>query len=301
MVMHFLLYIDSRLQSHVDIQREMFTSMSKKHLFYGFLFAPFVMIMFVLYSVFLGRSDPTYIDSFCIEHDCECAEWYRGTAGEYQVENNVWNKGNVESFQQCVFIRESNTAIDVGWSWNWPGIRFNVVAYPNIMYGKNPWLPTSSSKLPMRIHELNCLEAEFKVMQQGSGKGNLAFDLWITNSEFAQPSNITHEIMVWLSKDGFRPAGSHVEVINIDGYEIDLWKQDNFKSPDGYKWTFLAFVYRSDFLEGSINFVEFLDYLVNHGFLTSDEYLGSVQLGNEVVSGHGTTLVQDFEIRLCDN
>jgi hypothetical protein len=278
----------------------MISRLRNKRLLLGFLVAPVVMILYFLYSAFLGRSDTTYINSFCIERSCECADWYRRSVGGYQVENNVWNKGNVDSYQQCVFISNSDHGIDAGWAWNWPGIRFNVVAYPNIMYGKNPWLPATSPELPLRIDEINCLEAEFEVIQQGSGKGNLAFDLWITNSASAQPSHITREIMIWLSREGFQPAGSRVDVISIDGNDIELWKKENHKPSDEYEWTFLAFVYQSDFTEGSINFVELLNHLVDNGYIASGEYLASIQLGNEIVSGNGQSLIQNYEIRFCD-
>lgn len=278
----------------------MFSRLRKKHLLYGFLVAPAAMIVFVIYSAFLGMSDPAFIESMCSNRSCECTDWHRHSVGSYQVENNVWNKGNIDSYQQCVFINQADHGIDAGWGWNWPGVRFNVVAYPNVTYGKNPWLNTTSPELPLRIDEIDCLEAEFRAEQYGRGKGNLAIDLWITDSASAEPSNITREIMIWLSREGFRPAGSRVDTVVIDGHEIGLWKKEDHKPSEGPSWTFVAFVYRSDLTEGAINFVEFLDHLVDNGHMSPDEYLASIQLGNEIVSGHGVTLVKDFEIRICD-
>jgi hypothetical protein len=278
----------------------MVSRLRNKRLLYGFLVAPAVMIIFVLYSAFLGRSDNAITDSFCSERSCGCADWYRQSAGQYQVENNVWNKGSVTSYQQCVFIRDNNNGIDAGWAWNWPGIRFNVVAYPNTTYGKNPWLPSTSPELPLRIDDINCLEADIDVLQIGSGKGNLSFDLWITNTESSQPSDITHEIMIWLSQEGIRPAGSRVDTINVNGNEIGLWRKENHNPSDGYQWTFLAFVYESDLFKGSISLHDFLRYLVENRYVPLDGYLASIELGNEIVSGHGQTLIRNYEIRLCE-
>ncbi len=278
----------------------MFSHLRKKHLLYGFLIAPVFMIVFVVYSALLGRSDPKYIETLCIEQRCECADWYRRSVGQYKVENNVWNKGNVNSYQQCVFISDSNSGIDVGWAWNWPGIRFNVVAYPNIIYGKNPWLLSTSPKLPLRIDEINCLEVDFDVIQRGSGKGNLSIDLWITNSVSSQPSDITHEIMIWLSHEGIWPAGSRVGTINVDGNDIGLWKKENHSPSENYEWTFLAYVYESDLTEGPIYIHDFLSHLVENGYIASDGYLASIQLGNEIVSGHGQSLIRNYEVRFCD-
>lgn len=272
----------------------------KNKLFYGFLVAPAVMILFVLYSAYLGRSDTSYIDLFCSEQSCECSDWHRVSVGEYQVENNVWNKGEIDSYQQCVNIEGRMNGVDAGWAWNWPGIRFNVVAYPNLLYGKNPWLLAPSPLLPMRIDEIHCLDVEFNVNQQGSGKGNLSFDLWITDKVDSQPEDITHEIMIWLSHNGLNPAGSRVDKLTLDGREIGLWKKEGHQTSGDHQWTFLALVYKSDHSQGRIHLHELLNYLVENGHLESDLYLSSIQLGNEIVSGYGQTVVQDYEIQFCE-
>ncbi|MFA9402079.1 MAG: hypothetical protein ACERKY_03330 [Anaerolineales bacterium] len=278
----------------------MVSRLKNKRLLYGFLVAPAVMILFVLYSALLGRSDPTIIDSFCADQTCECVDWFRSSVGYYQVENNVWNKSDNDIYQQCVYISKGDEGINAGWAWNWPGARFDVVAYPNIMYGKNPWLPTTSPEFPLRIDEINCLETEFEVIQDGSGKGNLAFDLWITSSASAQPSDITHEIMIWLSHEGIQTAGSLVDVINIDGNEIELFEKENHNPSDEFTWTYLAFVYQSDLTEGSIDLDILLSYLVENGYIGSDHYLAAIQLGNEIVSGYGQSLIRNYEIRICE-
>ncbi len=175
-----------------------------------------------------------------------------------------------------------------------------MLAYPNIIYGKNPWLTSTVDTLPKRIGDINCLQAEFDVIQQGSGKGNLAFDLWITDSASAQPSDITRELMIWITRDSFRPAGSRVGTLNLDGRDIGLWKQDNFNVWEKAEWTFFAFVYSSDLTTGTIDLAALLDYLVDNGHISPDEYLSSIQLGNEIVSGYGQTLIRNYEIRFCD-
>jgi len=278
----------------------MLSRLKNKRLLYGFLVAPAVMILFVLYSALLGRSDTTVVNSFCSEQECECDDWYRHGVDQYQVENNVWNKGSEDSYQQCVFISDGDRGVNAGWVWNWPGVRFNVVAYPNVMYGNNPWLPATSPEFPVRIDEIDCLEAEFEVAQEGSGKGNLAFDLWVTSNATAQPSDITHEIMIWLSHEGIQTAGSRVDTIEIDGHEVELFRKENHSPSDEYAWTYLAFVYQSELAEGSISFDEIFRYLVEKNYVASDEYLASIHLGNEIVSGYGQTLIQDYEIRFCD-
>jgi hypothetical protein len=259
-----------------------------------------VMAPYFLHSLYLGRSDPTQIDALCAESTCACSDWFRSTVGRYRIENNVWNKGEATDYRQCVFIDQGDESVLAGWAWNWPGMRFNVVAYPNIMYGKNPWLSTSTSRLPIQIGEISCLEVDFRVDQVGSSKGNLSFDLWVTDSASAVPEDITREIMIWLTREGFRTAGSREDTITLDGRELGLWKKENHNPSQDYEWTYLAFVYQSDLTEGTIDLKEVLDYLAAYEHLSPDEFLSSIQLGNEIASGFGRTMIREYEIRLCE-
>jgi len=277
-----------------------FTRLRKKRLLYGFLVAPAFLLAFIGYSAYLGRSNMPNIETFCSEHGCECADWYRGSVGQYKIENNMWNIESVKSYQQCVFMTDGDNDINAGWAWNWPGIRFDVVAFPNVIYGKNPWLPSTTPEMPLRIDKINCLEAKFDVVQTGSGKNNLSFDLWITDNQSSEPSTITHEIMIWLSSEGFWPAGSRVDTFEIDGKEIGLWKKENHNPLGDNEWTFLAFVYQSDYTEGTINIYDFLDYLIEKGHIESESYLSGIQLGNEIVSGYGKSHINNFEVLFCD-
>ena len=272
----------------------------KKRLVIGLSVSLSVLVPFLLYSWFLGRSDPQTIESFCAQGNCQCTDWYRGDAGAYTVENNVWNKGENQQYQQCVTIQAADPGVAAGWAWNWPGVRFNVVAYPNLMYGKNPWLPSTSPNLPAHVGELGCLQVDFEVEQSGSGKGNLAFDLWITREAASQPEDISGEIMIWLSRQGFKPPGLRLDRVDLGGETVDFYRKENHQATEGTVWTFYAFVYPEGFTQGSLDLDEVLDYLVTNGYVSSDEYLSGIQLGNEVVSGYGQTWVRHYEVRFCE-
>lgn len=259
-----------------------------------------VLVPFVLYSWFLGGSDPQAVEAFCAQQNCQCADWYRGNAGAYTVENNVWNKGEDQQYLQCVTLQAADPGASAGWAWNWPGIRFNVVAYPNLMYGKNPWLSSTTAKLPARVGELGCLEVDFEVEQAGRGKGNLAFDLWITREAASQPTDISSEIMIWLSHQGFKSAGRRVDQVDLGGKKVDFYKKENHQATEGYAWNYYAFIFPQDYTHGRLDLMEVLNYLVANGYVSTDEYLSAIQLGNEIVSGYGQTWIPKYEVRFCE-
>jgi hypothetical protein len=282
-------------------ERAMFGKPFKWHLRVALITMAFGLIpVFVIGYTPIG-SNSSYLHSFCESRNCQCSDWRILTRSEYMVENNVWNKGDISNYQQCTYVERNGQGINAYWAWNWLGLRFNVVAYPSIVYGKKPWFDSSTSDLlPKKISELACLTVDFAVDQQGRGNGNLAFDLWATRDQAASPESITREIMIWLSHAGILTAGKRVDSLSLDGYEIELWRKEGHRPTEGLDWTLLTFVYQSDRIEGPINVMDYLDFLVENGYISADEYLADVELGNEIVSGYGQTIVQGFEVSQCD-
>jgi hypothetical protein len=240
------------------------------------------------------------VEALCAERECACEDWSQRLEGAYLVENNVWNKGGLSDTEQCVFLEGGEEGVEAGWAWNWPGFRLNVVAYPSIVYGKKPWFPTSTTpSLPRRIGDLECLWADFQAGREGKGNGNLAFDLWLTEDEAAEPESITREVMIWLGHQGMRPAGRRVASLSLDGREAELWRREGHGGADGLAWTLLIFVYRPEVTEGPLDLKAHLDFLVENGYVSADEYLADVELGNEVVSGYGRTVLTGYEVGVC--
>ena len=85
-----------------------------------------VAIIFLLNGFTLTCSDQHYVDSICQTYKCQCHDWTRLSDGNYIVENNVWNKGNMNTYQQCVYLLDKGNAVNAGWGWDWPGFRFQV-------------------------------------------------------------------------------------------------------------------------------------------------------------------------------
>ena len=44
----------------------------------------------------------------------------------------------------------------------------------------------------------------------------------------------------------------------------------------------------------------FIDYLLQKGIMSKNEYITCLELGNEVTSGSGSTVIRDYEIKLTD-
>ena len=73
----------------------------------------------------------------------------------------------------------------------------------------------------------------------------------------------------------------------------NIYVGENF----GQGWRYIAFVRaKSQLGAGTLNLVSFLSYIQAKSLATGDEYLASIEFGNEVVSGAGETIVHMYGI-----
>jgi len=222
-----------------------------------------------------------------------CADDARISVDTFVLENNVWGKGELTNYQQCITAKQNDTSTTFGWSWNWPAVGGNVKAYPEIIFGYKPFgSSTTSPLLPKKIIDLQSAVVSFSnCVTSFNGSGNFAFDIWITDSATPKEANIKHEIMIWLEKKIQQPAGSFVEQVTIDGSTYDY-----YRGP--LSWDYIAFVKTSSNKVSSINLSDFFTYLINKNHLSANEFLAAIEFGNEVISGMGSTVITNYKIEI---
>lgn len=176
----------------------------------------------------------------------------------------------------------------------------NVKGFAEVIYGQKPGSQLSTNlSLPEKISRINVAAVNYDISSDHTGKGNTTFDIWLTNKKnptvFGVPP-ITHEIMIWLESYGdMRPAGSFVEQANIDGMAYNVFVAEHF----GQGWKYVAFQSVSSRMGiNHIDLISFLSYLRSKGLITGEEYLASIELGNEVISGAGETRLNSYAIAM---
>jgi hypothetical protein len=187
-----------------------------------------------------------------------------------QVNNGVWGDPN-GVHKQCIF------AADEGFGWRWLKRSFTYRPYfPHVSFNVSEYMPVT-------VSQLHTLQVTFSAVIRGTGTYNLAFDLWF--SADPQGKHITDEVMVWL-----------------------VWTNRTIKLPiainDGYNdygyltfkagWKFHAFFLLANKIPFIVNFERLLR------FAGVNDYLDSINLGSEVFSGTGETIVYAINIQLND-
>ena len=233
-----------------------------------------------------------------------CADGYRLRAGQFDYSNNVWGKGNIRDYSQCVL----RSGTRYGWRRDWPeGTGFNVKAYPGVIYGHKPWRNyTTTPDLPVRVSDIDTMTVDYDVDLTAQGRYNLAFVIYITSSNPPGPATITHEIMIWMARtEHYDPAAGAflIDTVSIDGITYDYYSVPHFNpdpgagfAPEGYD--FHAFASQANHLTAELYIDKFLDYLVAGGHIPADEYLASIELGNEVIWGTGELWLDGYRVEV---
>lgn len=229
--------------------------------------------------------------------------------GAYFVQNNMWGVGGYPAgtyytASAGVGPLTSTGGVQARWKWDYPNmdVEQEVKGYPAVGIGQKPGQrSTPGSNLPKHIGAINSVMTSWDVQAVYTGRGHLAFDLWLTrdpNLYSCFPCTpITHEIMV--AVDDFNnnyamgnPAWYFSSAV-INGVTYRIWKADNFGS--GWRFIVLQMMNPIHVTKGSLDFKPIFDYLKSVGLISGQEYLSSIEFGHEMVYGTGDVFVRDFK------
>ena len=210
-----------------------------------------------------------------------CKHWSRIRIGEYVLENNVWGDKRA---RVCMFTGDGL----IGWFWqkDFPSTH---PIYPEIIYGKKPWLKHSTTdKLPMRIRELLSLAVEVNYTTMAKGIYNVLIDVWITRNKKADVESIAAEVGIYLKPH--KPPRD-CELAEIDGYTYC------YKVTEGGAGCKLyQFIFVGDEPPSRLDIMHFIRFVK----LDKDLYVASVEFGNEVWQGYGVTIIKNITVEAVD-
>jgi len=232
-----------------------------------------------------------------------CTDGARRTVGPYMIENNLWNKRDATRYSQCVSLTDAGKgAVTAVLDWSWTVKPDGIRAYPELIYGQKPWNASTTPALPRVIDSLQAVSVGtgFTQTRDAAANGNLAFDIWLTSSN-QRPAGSDHlpikvELMIWLDAfGGAVPAGAVIGSVDIGGTTWDVYRTTATWGPE--PWLYVAYKARS--LPASplqLDVLAFLRNLKQRGSITGQEWLASIEVGNEIVAGKGTTTFSNFSV-----
>ena len=228
-----------------------------------------------------------------------CTPASTADVGQYMTENNTWGSKGVAGWTQCIGgVTHGKNGISAQWTWDWKYQGDNVKAYPEVVFGHKPGFPKSTTAtLPRRLSSLQTIAVDYDVQTEREGAGNMAIDMWLTSvpnpNTFATPP-ITHEVMIWLEVFGpMYTGGQQVDKVRINGTMYRVFVGEKF----GLGWRYVAFAPNSPMkMQDSMDLMPFFVYLRSKGLITTQEFLATVNFGNEIISGSGDTKLNRFAV-----
>jgi|GEM_PF-2677684 len=242
----------------------------------------------------------------------------------FYVLNNQWG---ANQRPDCVkagsYQRISTTGIEVVMDYDWANIKrrgceAQVKGYPAIIAG---WhygeaipeypggylTPMGIHGLPAQIKERNQFPSSFLAFREGpAGIINLSWGIWIASEP--QPQKPKAKIMVWpwyAKQQPLTDKGGRLKTVTIGGMKWDLYRG---KTPDGW-WVYtfkpskgLAGALVEAFtgpipwarVESRVNLGEFVQYLVQEGHLSDQDWIVGIEFGSEIIEGKGRWRISKY-------
>ncbi len=103
---------------------------------------------------------------------------------------------------------------------------------------------------------------------------------------------------MWLDFDsGASPDGQKGGVLDVRGTSYELWRDDNHGDRgDGKGWTYYTAKGPKLGLQGLLPIDAVLNAMADKGYWDRSLYVSSVEFGNEVRSGTGSTWVKRYQV-----
>ena len=234
-------------------------------------------------------------------------------ANGWTASTNVWNPGryqNGEDFTQTISAQSGDFPNNTKITWNWPYdsnrplnyANFPVRAYPELIYGADPWSkgPSSTVDLPAKISDVKNLDISYDFGITGDKNlYNVAFSLWISDDPAKGLQGVTDEVMVWVHTGYFSPAGQEVAKIQDKNGPATLWTKKDFSGGvegNPVDWEYTVMQYNKDLLAGTIDLDALLKNLADRGIVDRNDWILGVQVGAEVTAGRGSLDVKKLAV-----
>lgn len=225
---------------------------------------------------------------------CDKNAWPAMAVGDYAITNNLWGKGTISDFTQCISAASVGTVengkpvqsgVTAKWNWAWPNSDFTVKSYAEILYR-----PQGQPLSPIPFSGLGALTVRHDVTIDATGDYNLTYDMWVDATKSAGQWPHKAEIMIKLL--GTWKDSPVVDTLTVDGVTYDVCV-DNSTSR---QWIFLSFASQTPMPTATIRVKPFVDYLLAKGYLAPTDYLSTIEFGSELVKGSGSVTVNAYSV-----
>lgn len=209
----------------------------------------------------------------------------------FEITNNPYGDESSTSDGSCVLLSSISASDNVAWYTQWTqseSNNYDVYAYPEIIFPGG----SESSGLPAELSNISSIPSTWKytlVSSVGDGY-DVAYDLWVYDNSSA--TGTPTEVMIWTNAS-FGQDGTDVGTFSAGGLSFTLYQT----LPADYSWTnhpVYSFVSTTQVSSVGFDLHAFLWHLVDAGYISSSDYLTSVDAGIEIRNGTGSLTTTEY-------
>jgi hypothetical protein len=223
--------------------------------------------------------------------------------GNFAVRTDIWNPIAATSYTECV-----NATVDLNlgirnaqFDWAFFSSTSQVITYPNISFGQQPGFPTSTTtKLPALVSampNLNVTGTIDTTCAIGPCYFDSAFDLFFSNTATPTTYPPKIELMIWTAYNVGYKFGTPAATVTIGGAAFNVYTSTVTPPGSIYSWPMIQYLATTPITQLNLNIKDFVGDALSHGYVASTDYLDVVEIGTEVRSGQGSTVITNYNIQ----
>ena len=202
-------------------------------------------------------------------------------SGQYFMMSDEWGASKAGAGSQCIYFNSLN---DWGVTATHTNTSTGIKGYPAVVYGCHYGGCSSGTALPKQISALG--NAHTNWSQSSSGNAyDAAYDIWFDPSAYPGNRAAKYELMVWLTWKNTNPISAgydskgnavpYASNVSLSGKTWNVYRRDNV----------FSFLPTSQTNSVSIDLKPIINYCVARGWMSSSNYMTSIQAGWEIIDG----------------
>jgi hypothetical protein len=188
--------------------------------------------------------------------------------GNYYLYNNMWNASGY-SVKQTMYVCSYHDWYVVA-NMNNDNGDGAVKTYPDVQSNFNE----------PKISSFHSISSTFAESSPHVGIYEDAYDIWLNGVA----SSGSTEVMIWTENFHQVPSGSVMATVSFGGRTYKVWKSGSY----------IAFVAESNFTSGTVGLLQFFNWIISKGWISSSSTLGQICYGVELVSTNSAPATFNF-------
>lgn len=232
---------------------------------------------------------------FCALTNFSCGSYAEAAVPEKLVVSNAWNHDYALGMQCMVIDVLQRHHFDAAWAWSWANRSETEIpkSSASVAYGFVPWYKASTTKkLPVRMSAIDSAMVHYDFSTYGDGKYETSLKLYLTRTARPTTKDVDAEIIIWLGSSRSKPWADYRGDLQISDRKYGLWV-GKIES-----WKYITLKAEQTPTAGVLDVKPFLAALAKRKEIPGNLYLASIEIGDEITSGRGYTVINSFSVEL---